>query len=138
DGKSVTGFYKDQLIHYFDFGVNGSEKGNNSLQKVFVIVDSNGKEVGEHVFPGTPSEPGYTAFWYVTKVTVDSKYVANQYRNDGDVSKSKNEVVMPLKIVNCPIVSNGTAMPFKSSAFGTAAAFLYMALGSVLIAVSLL
>ncbi|KAI8615105.1 hypothetical protein BC830DRAFT_1124174 [Chytriomyces sp. MP71] len=75
--------------------------------------------VGNHVFPGVSADPGYTAFWAVTLVTVPSGYVANQFRKAQDWA-SLNIMptpVSPLTIVNCPIVGDvGAATPFSSGA----------------------
>ncbi|KAJ3252733.1 hypothetical protein HK103_001288 [Boothiomyces macroporosus] len=113
DAKDVTGYYNGQLVHYFDFGVNGAGNGNNNLEKVYVILDSTGNPSGNHVFPGIPGEDGYTAFWYVTTVTTKPGYVANTITSSGATSQGTQNVKMPLTIVNCPVVfvsnsSNGS------------------------------
>ncbi|KAJ3269252.1 hypothetical protein HDV01_001660 [Terramyces sp. JEL0728] len=109
DAKDVVGYYNGQLVHYFDFGVNGQGNGNNLLEKVYVILDSAGQPSGNHVFPGIPGEDGYTEFWYVTTVTTKAGYVANTITNSGATSQGTQNVPNPLKIVNCPVVFVGNA-----------------------------
>ncbi|KAI8614851.1 hypothetical protein BC830DRAFT_1125425 [Chytriomyces sp. MP71] len=109
DGKFVTGWYKGQPINYFDFGpngVNGTAPGNNYVQPVWVPVLANGTGIGNHVFPGVSTDPGYTEFWAVTTVPVPAGYVADQYRKAADWGAAgiQPSPVSPLTIVNCPVV----------------------------------
>ncbi|KAI8610837.1 hypothetical protein BC830DRAFT_1221400 [Chytriomyces sp. MP71] len=120
DAKFVTGWYKDQPITYFDFGPNGQNgapPGNSNVQPVWVPVLANATMVGNHVFPGVSTDPGYTAFWAVTLVTVPSGYMVNQFRKAQDWASLNitPTPVSPLTIVNCPIVGTvGAATPFSS------------------------
>ncbi|KAJ3135371.1 hypothetical protein HK100_002814 [Physocladia obscura] len=77
DGETVFGYYKDMLVKYFDFGVNGANTGNNYLEPVWVIKDISGTQSDKHVFSGVNTDPGYTAFWYVDFVAATAGYVAN-------------------------------------------------------------
>ncbi|KAJ3027222.1 UNVERIFIED_CONTAM: hypothetical protein HDU68_004225 [Siphonaria sp. JEL0065] len=141
DGKIVTGYYNNQFIRYFDFGPNGAAPGNNHLQPVYVIKDSTGSaEVGNHVFPGSHLDAGYTAFWYVDVVTAPAGYVADTFKASSDFGTAMQTVVAPLKIVNCPIVdvvanmkpATTTATPATSSK--SSAGRVVVGLGLVLVA----
>ncbi|KAI9356275.1 hypothetical protein DFJ73DRAFT_916132 [Zopfochytrium polystomum] len=111
DGKTVTGFYRDQLVRYFDFGVNGNPP-NNYTAPVYVPTAANGTGVGAHVFP-TPNvatDVGYTAFWQVTTVPVP----------DGNPTQwAGTKVVRSGKFVNCPVVAVGTKTPYTAGAGST-------------------
>ncbi|KAJ3136569.1 hypothetical protein HK100_001511 [Physocladia obscura] len=138
DGKTVVGYYKNLLVKYFDFGMNGANNGNNYLEPVWVITNTTGAQSGNHVFPGVNTDPGYTAFWYVDFVSAPAGYVANTWKSSSDFGSAKESVSSPLVIVNCPVVfvanatsENGTTTTTssRSSATTTTSSIVWAFLG---------
>ncbi|KAI8617935.1 hypothetical protein BC830DRAFT_1166603 [Chytriomyces sp. MP71] len=71
----------------------------SNVQPVWVPVLANGTMIGNPVFPGVSADPGYTAFWAVTLVTIPSGYFrkAQDWASLNILPTS----LSPLTIVNC-------------------------------------
>ncbi len=105
-GQSVTlGFYRGQVISYFDFGPVKLAKGNKTAP---IWVVTNGDEGQRNIIDVVPGQKGYTPLWAVRTVTwkdgvtprvLTSRAAVVAAAKKGEVSLGR----MPI-VVNCPVL----------------------------------
>lgn len=114
----VTGWYQDQQVRYYDFGMNSATNGSVvATAPIYVFIhgfdaDGNPEFVeGQHnVVNVKPGDPGYSDLWQVMLVTVPDDYEADSIKSAGDVMAMGYEVTPTEMYVNCPIVDEGTTL----------------------------
>lgn len=102
----VEGWYKGGPVIYPDFGPAPAIAA--PLWAMITGMDASGAPQfvsGQmNVIDVIPGDPGYTAFWRVTMVTVPADYEANTIKSATDVADSGFEMTETDMVVNCPVV----------------------------------
>lgn len=114
----VAGWYRDQPVEYYDFGMNSPASGNTvAAAPIWAFItgmDSDGNPVfveGQHnVVDVVPGDPGYSDLWEVNLVTVPEDYEPDSIKSRADVEASGYAITVPGLLVNCPIVPEGTML----------------------------
>jgi hypothetical protein len=101
----TLGFYRGQVISYFDFGPVKLAKGNTTAP---IWVVTNGVEEQRNVIDVVPGQRGYTPLWAVRTVAWKSGVTPRVLRSRAAVAAAakKGEVTiasMPI-VVNCPVL----------------------------------
>ena len=119
EGKPlVTGWYRDQQVRYYDFGMNSATNGDTvATAPIYVFVhgfdaDGNPQPVeGQHnVVNVRPGDPGYSDLWQVMFVTVPDDFEPDSIKSAEDVMAMGYEITPTNMFVNCPIVDHGTKL----------------------------
>ncbi len=102
----VTGYYRETEVFYPDFG--GNIPAAIPIWAFVTGFDDDGNpqfvEGQRNVIDAIPSDDGYSAFWRVNLVVVDSGYVANTLKSADDIAASGFTVMETPLLVNCPVV----------------------------------
>jgi hypothetical protein len=104
----ATGFFRDQEIHYFDFGPIKLKPGNK-LAPIWAVT--NGVDGQHNIVDTVPGQADYSPLWQVNMVTwkagvtprlLKSTDEVMQAEQAGDVTIEKTNTV-----VNCPVLGFG-------------------------------
>ena len=107
DAPYTQGWYRGQMVFYFDFGLNPVETA-----PIYVLFYGDDTPVpGQHnVVDTVPGQMNYSAFWQVHKVTVPDDYVADSATSLSDLQAASYPITPTNILVNCPIVMQPTAV----------------------------
>jgi len=95
-GPNITyGWYKNQTIHYFDFGPSPSY-----TIPIFVLPNVTGQY---NIIDAVPGDAGYSAFWDAQLFTAPAGYVVNTYKSQAEVLAAKLSNVAGPQAINCPV-----------------------------------
>jgi hypothetical protein len=116
DYPLVHGWYKDEEVVYYDFGMNSPASGgivaSAPIYAFITGMDGDGNPVfveGQHnIIDVVPGDTGYSDLWEVNLVVVDDAYEADSIKSVGDVMLTDFEVLTPGLFVNCPVVPDGS------------------------------
>lgn len=114
----VSGWYRDQEVRYYDFGMNSPASGNTiATAPIWAFItgldaDGNPQFVeGQHnIVDVVPGDGGYSDLWEVMLVTVPEDYEPDSIRSAAEVQAAGYEITAPGMFVNCPIVPQGTML----------------------------
>jgi hypothetical protein len=114
----VTGWYRDQQVRYYDFGMNSATNGDVvATAPIYVFIhgfDADGDPQpveGQHnVVNVRPGDPGYSDLWQVMFVTVPEDFEPDSIKSADDVMAMGYEITPTDMFVNCPIVDHGTML----------------------------
>lgn len=114
----ISGWYRDEAVRYYDFGLNSEAMGSSvSVAPIYAFItgmSAAGEPMfvdGQHNVVGVvPGDAGYSDLWEVHLVTVPADYEADTIRSAADVEASGYEMEVPGLFVNCPIVEPGTEL----------------------------
>jgi len=113
----TNGWYDNYAVTYYDFGM-----APQFAADIFLLFTANGAAVaGQHnivdqisaglVVQKNVSDPGYSPFWRVNKVTVNNTYVANTFKSLSDLTGAVGVTIVPTTvIINCPLVPAGSTL----------------------------
>lgn len=108
----TMGWYKGREVHYFDFGANSDHTA--PIYAFITGLDAKGQPQfvpGQHnIIDVLPGDAGYTAFWDVNLVEVETTYQANTITSADDVLKSGYPILHPGLVVNCPVIRTDAAV----------------------------
>src|SRR5438552_1241580 len=104
----VDGWFRNTSVSYLDFG----PQANVAVPiLVFFQASSPSTPVAgqRNIIDTIPGSPGYSDLWRVTKVVVDTSYVANSLKDARSILAARDAgqlTIDPTMIyVNCPVVS---------------------------------
>jgi hypothetical protein len=112
----VHGWYRDQEVVYYDFGMNSPTSGASvATAPIWAFItgmNADGTAAfveGQHnVVDVVPGDAGYSDLWEVMLVTVPGGYEADSLKSREDVENSGYDIMPAGIFVNCPIVPEGT------------------------------
>jgi len=117
-GPGITlGWYKNQTINYFDFGLSVSY-----TIPIYVFPNVSGQN---NLIDQVPGDPGYSAFWNAVEFTAPNGYVANTYKSQAEVDAAKLASINGPQAINCPVYMVdplSTANPTSGAATATTGA----------------
>jgi hypothetical protein len=103
--KVTLGFYRGQVISYFDFGPVKLAKGNKTAP---IWVVTNGVAEQRNVIDVVPGQKGYTPLWAVSTVTWNDGVTPRVLRSRAAVvaAAKKGELTIAKQaiVVNCPVL----------------------------------
>jgi hypothetical protein len=116
DFTLVNGWYRDEPVVYYDFGMNSTTNGAAVVPApiwAFITgMDSDGNPIfveGQHnIVDVIPGDAGYSDLWQVNLVTVGEDYEANSIHSRADLEAMSYPTTAPGLLVNCPIVPAGS------------------------------
>ncbi len=105
-GQQVTlGFYRGQVVSYFDFGPVKLAKGNKVAP---IWAFANGADGQRNVIDTVPGKKDYTPLWAVRLVTWKDESAARVLRSAAAVKKAlasgQVTIASPGIVVNCPVL----------------------------------
>ena len=114
----VSGWYRDQPVRYYDFGMNSATNGGAvATAPIYVFVhgmDAEGNPrfvEGQHnIVDVRPGDTGYSDLWQVMLVTVPEDYTPDSITSVGQLMGMGYEITPTDMLVNCPIVEDGTTL----------------------------
>ena len=114
--KLVHGWYRDEEVVYYDFGMNSATSGATVIPApiwAFITgMNDDGTPAfvdGQHnVVDVVPGDTGYSDLWEVMLVTVPEDYEADSIKSREEVEASGYDIMPAGIFVNCPIVPEGT------------------------------
>ncbi len=114
----VSGWYRDQAVEYYDFGMNSTTSGNAvSAVPIYVLITGMNTDgtpqfvEGQHnIVDLVPGDAGYSDLWQVVMVTVPQDYVADTLKSKSDIDASGYPLTTTEMLVNCPIVPEGSTL----------------------------
>lgn len=114
----VSGWYKNNTVHYYDFGKNTSlSDGMVDTAPIFVFAygfnaDGTLDVVPEqaNIIDAIPSDSGYSDLWQVNIVSVPSTYQPNSVRSLKQINKNQFNITQTDTLVNCPIIPAGSTL----------------------------
>jgi hypothetical protein len=114
--RLVDGWYRDEAVVYYDFGMNSPVDGaavvSAPIWAFITGMDGDGNPVfvdGQHnIVDVVPGDAGYSDLWEVNLVVVPEDYEANSITSADEVEDVGHEVMKPGLFVNCPIVPEGS------------------------------
>lgn len=114
--KLVAGWYRDQEVKYYDFGMNSPHSGGSiATAPIYVLIsgmNADGTPVfveGQHnIVDVVPGDAGYSDLWQVMLIQAGDDYEPDSIKSKADVAASGFEITSTDMFVNCPIVPEGT------------------------------
>jgi len=106
-----------EIVQYYNFDVHAL-----SPAPIFKLVreDSGDPVEGQLNIVGVkPGDDGYNDFWQVHKVEVSSEYEANSLTDVSSIMDGDYSVEKTRKIVNCPVVPEGSTASKRAGDAGT-------------------
>jgi len=104
----TAGFYRGEVIHYFDFGPVKLKAGNK-LAPLWTVT--NGPTGQHNIVDTVPGRPDYSPLWQVSKVTWKSSATPRLLRSTADVNRAvkagEATVAKTATVVNCPVLGFG-------------------------------
>lgn len=118
DFALVSGWYRDEPVVYYDFGMNSPATGPAvATAPIWAFItgkDDGGNPVfveGQHnIIDALPGEDGYSDLWEVNLVTVPEDYEANSIHSATDLQAMSYPTETPGLLVNCPVVPAGSTL----------------------------
>ncbi len=104
-----------EVVQYYNFDVQSTHSA--PIFALFREGEAKPVDGQLNIVDVIPGDAGYNDFWHVHKVTVPKDYVANTITNVTDLMNSGYPIERTNKIVNCPIVPEGSTadLRYKSS-----------------------
>lgn len=114
--KLVSGWYRDQEVKYYDFGMNSPHSGGSvATAPIYVLIsgmNADGTPIfveGQHnIVDVVTGDAGYSDLWQVMLVQVDDGYQPDSIKSKADLDASGLGITSTDMFVNCPIVPEGT------------------------------
>jgi hypothetical protein len=104
----TAGFYRGEVIHYFDFGPIKLKAGNK-LAPLWTVT--NGSTGQHNIVDTVPGRSDYSPLWQVNTVTWKSSATPRLLRSTADVNRAvkagQATVAKTATVVNCPVLGFG-------------------------------
>lgn len=104
----VTGFYRDQVIHYFDYGPIKLKPGNK-LAPIWAVT--NGADGQHNIVDTVPGQSDYSPLWQVNMVTWKSGVTPRLLKSTAEVMRAQQAgdvtIQQTTTVVNCPVLGFG-------------------------------
>ena len=103
-----------EVVRYYNFDVQPVESA--PIFALFREGEDNPVEGQLNIIDVIPGDEGYNDFWHVHKVTVPADYVANTVTSYRQIMDRGYTVERTNKIVNCPVVPEGSTASMRYNA----------------------
>jgi hypothetical protein len=116
--RLVSGWYRDQQVKYYDFGMNSPHTGGSvATAPIYVLIsgmNTDGTPIfveGQHnIVDAVPGDAGYSDLWQVMLVQAGDDYEPDSIKSKAELDASGLQVTSTDMLVNCPIVPEGTTL----------------------------